>query len=749
MIQVMYRKNLESALAAGMPTPPAPPQPIRPAHNQSEKISRTKKHHKIIPINPPQKVQQERNRASQGKKSPYPIIQTMEYLNDAAFDNNSESQESWLTPSPGATKYIPFLDSQTQGSPVQGSQVLARSAAASSGAFPLIVPTRNVSNPFQNAPAQPFVTRNAADPKHQAPPPPLATRNACASKQNAHPLPSGAAMPTPGGHTPFSGIPPPPIASTPASLAAAGIPDSQQLRTYTQPGVIRAVHLDYVLYSRSVIGDLMRTTRPSSSISKKEAKKEWEKYTPSGNLRVWEVDLSTYDFEELKNAVVEFLGRDRALFRKLLDTLIRGGDIKWQAIIANSRVYGPKKFAYLTSDQDVYEFVEAVYEALNSKVTIKLVMGDPLGKAKQLEHERSLEENLTLAFGPDDERARLEREKVRLLGNPKADVTANPVAPKVAQLMQHIVAKWGRNDEKYWIGNLNDRTESMQISNDLFPIWGRALLHNQNPAVTLDHPPKTKQFIWIKRHTPMLTELAAQGQAPENTTDNPKDNNKDAEPPRSPSALPDNPLASYLRDPSPLPATRLQDNEEEESPAPPPPSSDIEFLRRKAKHAKALETSYDSPISLEPSQTRSPEGSPSRKYARSPTDARSPTGDLIGDVIRRLSVHRGGTGNRVPSVSPVRKQPASRGSCTPQRARLISATGKAVGWEEFLTHCSFANTDMVPRGLIQVNHIPHWSFFLTMSVPSLMKMRCPFPEATARQLMYGTYSMPAEYFVIN
>ena len=94
----------------------------------------------------------------------------MEYLNNAAFDDNGESQESWLTPLPGATKYIPFLDSQTQGSPVQGSQVLARSAAASLGAFPLIVLTRNVSNPNQNAPAQPFVTRNAVDPKHQAPP---------------------------------------------------------------------------------------------------------------------------------------------------------------------------------------------------------------------------------------------------------------------------------------------------------------------------------------------------------------------------------------------------------------------------------------------------------------------------------------------------------------------------------------------------------------------------------------------------
>ncbi|PLW29133.1 hypothetical protein PCASD_15996 [Puccinia coronata f. sp. avenae] len=655
----------------------------------------------IIPL-----AQQERNRASQGKKSPYLIIQTMEYLNDATFDGNGESQESWLSPSPGATKYIPFLDSQTQGSPVQGSQVLTRSAAALSGAFPLIVPTRNVSNPNQNAPPRPFVTRNAADPKEQAPPRPL-------------------------------------------QLEMAGIPDSQQSRTYTQPGVIRAVHLDYVLYSRLVIGKLMRTTRPSSSISKKEAKKEWEKYSPSGNLRVWEVDLPTYDFEELKNDVVEFLGKDRALFRKLLDTLIRGGDIKWQAITANSRVYGPKKFAYLTSNQDVYEFVKAVYKALNSKVTIKLVMDNPLGKAKQLEHERSLEENLTLAFGPDNERARLEQEKVLLIGNPKANVTLNPVAPKVAQLMQHIVAKWGRDDEKYWIGNLNDQTESMQISNNLFPIWGRALLHNQNPDITLDHPPKTKQFVWIKRHTPMLTELAAQGQAPENTTDNPEDHNKDAEPPRSPSPLPDNPLAGYLRDPSRLPATHLEDNKEEEYPAPPPPSSDIEFLLQKAKHAKAKETSYDSPISLKSLQARSPNGLPSRKYTCSPTDARSPTGDLIGDAIRRLSVQRGGSGNCVPSVLPVRKQPASRGSRTPQRARLILAAGKAVGWEEFLTHCSFANTDMVARGLIQVNHIPHWSFFLTTSVPSLMKMRCPFPKATARQLIYGTYSMPAEYFDNN
>jgi hypothetical protein len=39
-----------------------------------------------------------------------------------------------------------------------------------------------------------------------------------------------------------------------------------------------------------------------------------------------------------------------------------------------------------------------------------------------------------------------------VLVQPKANVSAK----LVAQLMEHIVAKWGRNDEKYWIGNLDN-----------------------------------------------------------------------------------------------------------------------------------------------------------------------------------------------------------------------------------------------------------------------------------------------------
>jgi hypothetical protein len=302
--------------------------------------------------------------------------------------------------------------------------------------------------------------------------------------------------------------------------------------------------------------------------------------------------------------------------------------------------------------------------------------------------------------------------------------------------MQHIVAKWGRNDEKYWIGNLKDQTESMQITQNLFPIWAQALLHNHNPEVALDHPPATKAFVWIKKHTPKIDELNG----------NPPDTTNDVEPPKSPSALPNNPLADYPRDFSPLPEKPLKDLEKGPSPAPPPPSSDIEVVQRSGNQE---DTSYDSPIALKSSQASSPDGTPSHKYARSPSDARSPTGELIGDAIRRLSVQRGERGHRVPSVSPICKRPGSRGSLTPQPTRIISAAGRAVTWPEFLEHCSFASTDMAARGLIQLNHIPHWSFFLTTSVQSLMKMIFPFPEATAQQFMYGTNTMPPKYFESN
>ncbi|PLW40512.1 hypothetical protein PCASD_08857 [Puccinia coronata f. sp. avenae] len=524
------------------------------------------------------------------------IKQTMEYLNDAAFEDENDSQDSWLSPSPGAKKYVPFLTSQTQtrsqaqtqgsqaqtnGSPVvTGSQVVTRSAAA------LSVTAAPGHTPFCGFPALAAVA-SGPTPGH--------------TPFCGFPASAAIAATPPPGHTPFCGFPasaamvatatpegPAPLSSTLDSTVSTAEATSQPAHVYTQPGVMRSIHLDYVLYSQSVIANLIKA-RPSASTSKKD-KKEWEKYSPCGSLRVWLVDLSTYKLETFQANVVENLGKDWAHFRKLLDSLVSCGDIKWQAIIANSRQYGPKKFAFLTSNQDFYEFVKAIYEALNSKVTIKLVMDDPQGKAKQMEHERSLEENLTLTFGPNELRIPLEREMTRLLGN-------------------HIGAKWGRNDEKYWIGNLNDRSKSMHIDNALLTIWGRALMHNQNPAVTKDHPPKTKHFVWVKNHTPTLEELIANANGSKDpvATQETQDNNQE----KSPTPLPDEPPKEYPRDPSPLPDDPLEGIRNDAAPSPPASSSDVEVVRRKATKGNTSHTSYDSPIALDSSQARSLDGSPS------------------------------------------------------------------------------------------------------------------------------------------
>ncbi|PLW40194.1 hypothetical protein PCASD_12289 [Puccinia coronata f. sp. avenae] len=143
-----------------------------------------------------------------------------------------------------------------------------------------------------------------------------------------------AKSPAPGGHTLFSGIPPP-FSSSAASAAGA---ISQQSHVYTQPGVKRMVHLDYVLYLRLVIADLIKLSRPSSSIAKKD-KKEWEKYSLVGplQLQVWLVNLLMYNLEKFKLEVITDLCNDQYHFRKFVELLISHIDLKWQAIIANSR----------------------------------------------------------------------------------------------------------------------------------------------------------------------------------------------------------------------------------------------------------------------------------------------------------------------------------------------------------------------------------------------------------------------------
>ncbi|PLW36240.1 hypothetical protein PCASD_12062 [Puccinia coronata f. sp. avenae] len=131
-----------------------PSHPIRPK-KQVKKFSR------LPQLVPPKKSTRNAIRKSRRKMVDL-IEQTMEYLNNAAFGEKSDSQDSRLSPSPRAKKYVPFLtlqtqtrsQAQTQGSQAQtnGSPVVTRSAAALSGAFPLMLPPRNGAVPKRMAP---------------------------------------------------------------------------------------------------------------------------------------------------------------------------------------------------------------------------------------------------------------------------------------------------------------------------------------------------------------------------------------------------------------------------------------------------------------------------------------------------------------------------------------------------------------------------------------------------------------------
>ena len=145
------------------------------------------------------------------------------------------------------------------------------------------------------------------------------------------------------------------------------------------------------------------------------------------------------------------------------------------------------------------------------------------------------------------------------------------------------------------------------------------------------------------------------------------------------------------------------------------------------------------PSAIQSPENSSRDGSPARKFVR------SPSGNYICDTIRNMNFQQpSAMAETSGSTSPTRKIPSSNHSIESQKPKKISASGKALNWEQFLTHCSFPTTDLVVRGMIQLNHIPHWSNFLTASVESLTKMG--FPLSSANQIMYGTQTLPAEYF---
>ncbi|KAA1075602.1 hypothetical protein PGTUg99_030445 [Puccinia graminis f. sp. tritici] len=76
------------------------------------------------------------------------------------------------------------------------------------------------------------------------------------------------------------------------------------------------------------------------------------------------------------------------------------------------------------------------------------------------------EDNLTFNYGNEPKQLRLKAEQARELANPKANKSKDPVIPLIANLMAHILARFGRNNKQMWIENPEDNTESMHINNN-------------------------------------------------------------------------------------------------------------------------------------------------------------------------------------------------------------------------------------------------------------------------------------------
>jgi hypothetical protein len=150
------------------------------------------------------------------------------------------------------------------------------------------------------------------------------------------------------------------------------------------PGVVRVIHLDYVVYNRSVtnqIAQVQPTGSKGSKSSSAGADREWDCITPK-NENIWKTALESWSWPNAQGVIITLLGEYRDHLGKHLTALHEEGLLKWQCIINNHGAYGVGAKYYVYSDEDFHPFVQTMLTKPKSKVTIKIVMDDPRRNAK-------------------------------------------------------------------------------------------------------------------------------------------------------------------------------------------------------------------------------------------------------------------------------------------------------------------------------------------------------------------------------
>ncbi|PLW21179.1 hypothetical protein PCASD_18790 [Puccinia coronata f. sp. avenae] len=498
---------------------------------------------------------------------------------------------------------------------------------------------------------------------------------------------------------------------TPGGLPSQGAPSQTQSKELEQAQSLsnarspkeplRPIHIDYMVYNR---------VAPTPLAGKKKgAAKGWEKVTPAEDI-VWKTSITDWTWAQVKAQVIDLIRIPRKHLAAHITAQDSLGTLRWFCIILNHRTYGAKSNYSVTSDADFAPFAEAVTQSPMGKVIIKITMDDPDLHAKA----KAQDDNLAMNYGPDDKRRALELIKTRQAVNPKADINAGDTSAFVADITAHINKCYGSDSETMRIKDPKDPKKSIRIDRQNIWVWARAMQHRA-PGVDFDHPPETSQF--QSENKAILTvderkeKTHAQAKIPTASLGNPA-NAKFSPTHLAPGGQ--TPQETPVRGPKICSA-----------------SSDIELVSGACQ------------------DTLIPH-SPARKLAR------SPAGNGVSHTLSRLNFGRRHSPRR-KSVSPVRKTPGSQGSSVypanvisispgtsivvqeppvTKPLRPLTKAGRALSIDSFLAHCNFAADDMIPRALIQLAHIRHWSYFCEASLTELQN-RDHFPLPIARQLKTG------------
>ncbi|PLW18587.1 hypothetical protein PCANC_09207 [Puccinia coronata f. sp. avenae] len=484
---------------------------------------------------------------------------------------------------------------------------------------------------------------------------------------------------------------------TPGGLPSQGAPSQTQSKELEQAQSLsntpspkeplRPIHINYMVYNRIAPTPLAGR--------KKGTAKGWEKVTPAEDI-VWKTLITNWTWAQVKAQVIDLIHIPRKQLVAHITAQDSLGTLRWFCIILNHRTYGTKSNYSVTSDANFANFApfaKAVTQSPMGKVIIKITMDNPDLRAKA----KAQDDNLAMNYGPDDKRRALELIKTRQAVNTKADVNAGDTSAFVADITVHINKWYGLESETMRIKDPKDPKKSIRIDRQNIWVWARAMQH-RDPGVDLDHPPETSQF--QSENKAILT------------VDKRKE--KTHAQAKIPTASLGNPANAKF---SP---THLA-----------PASSNIELVSGACQ---------DTSIPRLPACNL----------------ARSPAGDGVSHTLSCLNFGRRRSPRR-KSVSPVRKTPGSQGSSVypanvisilpgtsivvqeppfTKPLRPLNKAGQALSINLFLAHCNFDADDMIPRALIQLAHIRHWSYFCEASLTELQN-RDHFPLPIARQLKTG------------